>query len=54
MSCKTCQVYSKSQPRETLQQHEIPVQPWTKIGADLFELQGKHYLLVADFTADSQ
>ena len=45
-SCNTCQVYSKSQPRETLQQHEIPAQPWTKIGADLFELQGKHYLLV--------
>ena len=48
-SCNTCQVYSKSQPRETLQQHEIPAQPWTMIGADLFELQGKHYLLVADY-----
>ena len=48
-SCNTCQVYLKSQPRETLQQHEIPAQPWTKIGADLFELQGKHYLLVADY-----
>ena len=24
-SCNTCQVYSKSQSRETLQQHEIPV-----------------------------
>ena len=33
-SCKTCQVYSKSQPRETLQQYEIPTQPWIKIGAD--------------------
>ena len=48
-SWNPCQVYSKSQPRETLQQHEIPAQPWTKIGADLFELQGKHYLLVADY-----
>ena len=48
-SCNTCQVYSKSQSRETLQQHEIPAQPWRKIGADLFELQGKHYLLVADY-----
>ena len=47
--CNTCQVYSKSQPRETLQQHEIPAQPWTKIGADLFEVQGKHYLLTADY-----
>ena len=42
-------MYSKSQPRETLQQHEIPSQPCTKIGTDLFELQGKHYLLVADY-----
>ena len=48
-SCNTCQVYSKYQLRETLQQHEIPAQPWTKIGADLFEQQGKHYLLVADY-----
>ena len=39
----------KSQPRETLQQYEIPAQPWTKIGANLFELQGKHYLLVAEY-----
>ena len=42
-------MYSKPQHRETLQQHEIPSQPCTKIGADLFELQGKHYLLVADY-----
>ena len=48
-SCNTCQVYSKSQPRGILQQHEIPAQLWTKIGAALFELQGKHYLLVADY-----
>ena len=48
-SCQTCQVYAKSQPRETLQQHEIPAQPWTKLGADLFELQSTHYLLVADY-----
>ena len=42
-------MYSKSQPREILQQHEIPAQPWTKIGADLFKLQGMHYLLVSDY-----
>ena len=38
-----------TQHRETFQQHEIPAQPWTKIGTNLFELQGKHYLLVADY-----
>ena len=48
-SCKTCQVYSKSQPREILQQHEIPTQTWIKIAADLFELQSTHHLLVADY-----
>ena len=48
-SCKTCQMYSKSQLRETSQQHEIPTQPWIKIAADLFELQSTHYLLVADY-----
>ena len=48
-SCKTYQVYSKSQPKETLQQHEIPTQPWIKIGVDLFKLQSTHYLLISDY-----
>ena len=29
--------------------HEIPDQPWIKIGVDLFNLKSKNYLLVVDY-----
>ena len=27
----------------------VPDQPWAKVGADLFELQGQHYLIFVDY-----
>ena len=27
----------------------MPHRPWAKVGADLFELQGQHYLLLVDY-----
>ena len=30
--------------------HEIPLQPWTKVGTDLFHLHGHSYILVAHYT----
>ena len=30
--------------------HDVPVTPWTKVGSDLFHLQGNQYLLVTDYT----
>ena len=29
--------------------HAVPDRPWAKVGADLFELQGQHYLLLLDY-----
>ena len=29
--------------------HEIPELPWKRIGADLFELFGKDYLILVDY-----
>ena len=28
---------------------EVPDRPWAKVGADLFELQGQHYLLLVHY-----
>ena len=29
--------------------HTVPDRPWAKVGADLFEFQGQHYLLLVDY-----
>ena len=31
--------------------HEIPDQPWVKIGTDLFLLDNKDYVIVVDYTS---
>ena len=31
--------------------HEIPDQPWVKIGTDLFSLDNKDYVIVVDYTS---
>lgn len=48
-NCPTCLKYSNSQNREPLQPHEIPDLPWNKIACDIYELNGKKYLLVVDY-----
>ncbi|GFO37708.1 retrovirus-related pol polyprotein from transposon 297-like protein [Plakobranchus ocellatus] len=48
-SCIYCSEHSKSQRKEPLQPHEIPGRPWQKIAADLFEIDGQQFLMVADY-----
>ncbi|XP_063963288.1 uncharacterized protein K02A2.6-like [Lytechinus pictus] len=45
---KIQQEYGKSQTPEPLHPHDIPTRPWQVIATDLFHLDGKEYLLVAD------
>ena len=33
---------------ETLMSHEVPSQPWERVGADIFTLDGKDYLVTID------
>ncbi|XP_063917307.1 uncharacterized protein K02A2.6-like [Zophobas morio] len=47
--CATCQKYRNSQPPEPLKSHEIPALPWAKVGSDLFEFKGIHYLICVDY-----
>ncbi|MFI5407627.1 MAG: RNase H-like domain-containing protein, partial [Nitrososphaerales archaeon] len=47
--CETCNKYRNNQRREPLIPHEIPDRPWCKLGADIFHLYGKDYLLVVDY-----
>ena len=34
---------------DPLQPHEIPTAPWKKLGTDLFQIEDKHYLVVANY-----
>lgn len=47
-SCPICQEFGQSQTPESLRPHEIPTRPWQVIATDLFNLDGKEYLLIAD------
>ncbi|KAL9969645.1 hypothetical protein ACROYT_G021882 [Oculina patagonica] len=47
--CETCQQMKPQNLREPLKQHSDGDEPWQKIGLDLFEIAGKHYLAVVDY-----
>ena len=48
-SCDTCNAFCNQQVKEPLMPHDIPDLPWQKLGADLFELHGKMYLIIVDY-----
>ncbi|XP_005089438.1 uncharacterized protein K02A2.6 [Aplysia californica] len=48
-SCGTCRCNKNAQQNEPLLPHDIPDQPWMKLATELFQLQGKDYLLVCDY-----
>ena len=48
LSCGLCAQYLRERPREQMKSHEIPTRPWSKISADLFQLDGSNYLVMVD------
>ena len=48
-ACTPCQEAQPRQQKEPLQPQEIPTTPWTKLGTDLFELDGEDFLLIVDY-----
>lgn len=47
--CAICAVNQPQNPKEPLIPTEIPDRPWSKIGVDLFEFKGQHYLMSVDY-----
>lgn len=47
--CDTCQKHLNKQPREPLISHDFGNEPYEKIGADLFCLNGNNYLVMTDY-----
>ena len=50
-NCGACMETRNYQAREELIPHNVPSNPWEKVGTDLFQLKGKDYLIVDDYTS---
>ena len=48
-SCSVCNKYRYKNTKEPLLPHSIPDRPWSKVGADLFEIDSVDYLLLVDY-----
>lgn len=49
LKCIICLKYRNKNQKQPLLPHEVPNLPWQNIGSDLFEYEGKTYLLVIDY-----
>ncbi|XP_060080243.1 uncharacterized protein LOC132559627 [Ylistrum balloti] len=47
--CSACLTYRNKMPREPMIIHPVPSLPWSKVGTDLCELNGKTYLVLVDY-----
>ena len=46
--CSICNSYRRKQQQKPLFAHSVPHRPWQKLGADMFSLRNKDYLLIVD------
>ena len=47
--CAVCKKFQNAQQKEPLMSHVVPSLPWEKLAADLFQFDGKNYLLIVDY-----
>ena len=47
--CDICMAHRDTPSKEPLQQHDFVARPWSKVGADLCDLQGRTLLVVSDY-----
>ena len=51
-TCEACREYERGQVKETMMSPETPSRPWQRVAADLFEFEGKTYLVTSDYYSD--
>ena len=51
--CLSCAQYLSVRPQEPMRSHDTPTRPWSKISANLFQLDGSNYLVMVDHSSDS-
>ena len=47
--CSTCATYQSKNQKEPMMSHPIPSRPWQYLATDLFQLNGKDYLVTTDY-----
>ena len=47
--CSTCLKHQRSNQKEPLKPHAVPVRAWQKLGTDIFEYKSKPYLVIVDY-----
>ncbi|MGH0142006.1 UNVERIFIED_CONTAM: hypothetical protein FKN15_074960 [Acipenser sinensis] len=50
--CSICNEHQRKQQKETLIPHQIPEQPWSKVGMDFFTVNKSDYLIIVDYYSD--
>lgn len=50
--CSTCSTFQHKQQKEPLMTHDIPEQPWLKLGIDIFSVKTDDYLVTVDYYSD--
>ena len=48
-TCTLCQELANFKRKEPLIPHDTPMAPWKKLGTDLFEVDGEHFVLICDY-----
>ena len=48
-NCSLCTAVQNKQPAEPLNPTQVPDLPFAQVGADLFQFQSRHYLLLLDY-----
>ena len=51
-TCELCQIHQNKLKREPSIDHDVPQNPWVKVGADCFELFNKSYLIIVDYATN--
>ena len=49
VKCEVCLRHRNKQQKEPLIVHSLPDRPWSKVGGDLFELDGLHFVILVDY-----
>ena len=47
--CDVCRSAGMRQQKETMTPHNVPNEPWAKVGIDLFHLDDRNYMVIVDY-----